>query len=331
MSFILYNGITLAVLPRTYEPSHQADKLCRYWLAISVYWILALSSSNAWADWLKDLGDSIETYYENWMQMVHRTHEYEQPDWMTPLVTVIPTLQQEIRTDFLFTEAPNNHEIDSYLAKGTEIIPTENTEIILGNPNYVTHNWPRNVDAAGFADWTFLGKYRILSAPSDDGNYVLMFLLGTSYATGLEKYISAGHDLFNPMLGFGKGFVGQYGEFDYEATIGPTIPDGGMQKLGTPVTWNSVFQYRLRVPTPFLGEMNQISTLWPELETSWMSFPNGENDGQQQLYLTVGFLAGRFNLGGYFHFVLGMGYQFAVTPSRMYNHQYLISMRIPYF
>ena len=309
----------------------QGGKLGPYGLAIAGYWILALSCSNVWADWLGGLGDTIESYYETWMETVHRTHEYEQPDWMTPLVTVIPTLQQEIRTDFIFSDAPRNAETYNYLAKGTEIIPTENTEIILGNPNYVTRSLPSGADVSGFADWSFLGKYRILASPSDEGNYVLTFLLATGYATGLEKYISAGHDLFNPMLGFGKGFVGEFGEFDYQATIGPTIPDGGMQKLGTPVTWNSVFQYRLRFPTPFLGEMNQVSTVWPEFETTWVSFPNGENDGQQQLYLTVGFLAGRFNLGGYFHFVLGMGYQFAVTPSRLYNHQYLVSMRIPYY
>jgi hypothetical protein len=303
----------------------------RYWPPLVVFCTILLNSPSARADWLSDLGNEIESYYESWMRTVHHTHEYEQPDWMTPLVTVIPTLQQEIRTDFFFTDAPHNVETYNYLTKGTEIIPSENTEIILGNPNYVTRSLPNGATVSGFADWTFLAKYRILSSPSDDGNYVLMFLLGTSYATGKEPYFTAGHDLFNPMLGFGKGFEWDYGEFDYQATIGPTVPDGGMGKLGTPVTWNSVFQYRIRVSTPFLDAKNQVSTIWPEFETTWTSFPNGADVGQQQLYLTAGFLAGRFNLGGYAHFVLGMGYQFAVTESRLYNHQFLVSMRIPYY
>jgi hypothetical protein len=265
-------------------------------------------------------------YYQQWIDMVHRTHEDEQPDWMTPLVTVIPTLQQEIRTDFSFSDAPHNLETYSYLTKGTEVIPTDRQELIFGNPTYVTRNPPRNAPSSGLADWSFLYKYRILAAPNDDGNYVLTFLFSSTYATG-AKSVSASHDFFSPLLGFGKGWH----DFDYQATIGPSIADGEISKLGTPVVWNSVFQYHLRFPTPFLSEDNRVSSLWPEFETAWSAYPNGEAPGMQQLSLTFGAIAGRFNVYGHAHFVLGMVYQFAVTHARANNHQFLVTMRIPFF
>ncbi len=205
-------------------------------------------------------------YLSGWLDMVHRTHEEEQPDWMTPLVTVIPDLQQEIRTDFSFTDSSHGLETYGYLLKGTEIIPTENQELIFGNPVWITHNLPRTQDSSGFGDWTFLYKYRLVSAPDDAGNYVIKLLLGTSYATGSNRNVSGNHDFFTPMIGFGKG----WGAFDYQATIGPNLPDGEVGKLGTPVTWNSTFQYHLRIPTPFLYAANQVSSLWPEVETTWI-------------------------------------------------------------
>lgn len=270
--------------------------------------------------------DTIGGYYDRWLAMVHRTHEEEQPDWMTPIVTVIPTLQQEIRTDYGFAFAPHGMQAFTYASKGTEIIPTENTELIFGNPVYVTKNLPADKRTSGWGDWPFLFKYRILASPSEQGNYVLTFLLATSFATGSNKYVSANHDLFTPMLGFGKGIKTAWGEFDYQGTIGPTVPDGETGKLGTPISWNSAFQYGRRIN---IGEFSL--PVWPEFETTWVSYPNGENRGQQQLYLTPGLIVGRLRLSQHLYFVLGAGLQFAATQARMFNHQWLVTMRIPYF
>ena len=268
----------------------------------------------------------LQAKYDRWLEMVHRTHEEEQPDWMTPVFTVTPTLQQEIRTDYSFAFAPHGLQTFTYASKGTEIIPTENTEIILGNPSYITKNLPADKHTSGWADWPFLFKYRLLSSPSDAGNYVLTFMLSTSFATGSTTFVSANHDLFTPLIGFGKGIVTKYGEFDYQATVGPTVPDGAAGKIGTPVTWNSTFQYGHRF---HLGEWT--IPLWPEFETTWVSYPNGENRGQQQLYLLPGLIAGRFRLTEHAYFVLGAGLQFAATQARTFNHQWLVTMRIPYF
>jgi hypothetical protein len=259
---------------------------------------------------------NLQAKYDAWLNMVHRTHEEEQPNWMTPIFTVIPTLQQELRTDYGFAFAPHNLQTFTYASKGTEIIPTENSEIILGNPSYITKNLPADKHTSGFADWPFLFKYRLLSSPSDAGNYVLTFMLSSSYATGSTTFVSANHDLFTPLIGFGKGVETRFGEFDYQATVGPTVPDGATGKLGTPITWNSAFQYGNRFN---IGEWS--IPLWPEFETR----------GQQQLYLMPGLIAGRFRLTEHTYFVLGAGLLFAATQARAFNHQWLVTMRIPYF
>lgn len=266
-----------------------------------------------------------QTWYDAWLQMVHRTHEEEQPDWMTPIVTVVGTLQQEIRTDFTFNTARNNLHTSTYASKGTEIIPTENTELIFGNPTYVTRDLGGGKQAWGWADWMFLCKYRLLSSPSDAGNYVLTLMLSSTFATGSSS-VTANHDVFTPMIGFGKGIKTEYGEFDYQGTIGPSIPDAQTGTLGTPVTWNSTFQYGNRFR---FGEWT--IPLWPEFETTWISYPNGEHSGQQQIYLTPGLIAGRFKLSEHTYFVLGAGYQLAATQASTYDHQWLVTLRIPYF
>jgi len=63
----------------------------------------------------------------------------------------------------------------------------------------------------------------------------------------------------------------------------------------------------------------------------WVAYPNGEKDGQQQLYLTPQLIVGRFQMTQHTYFVLGAGFQFALTKSRTFNHQWLVIMRIPYF
>ena len=262
--------------------------------------------------------------YNDWLDMVHRSHEEEQPHWMTPIVTITPTLQQEIRTDFSFNHA-KGLDTNTYVSKGTEIMPTENTEFIFGNPNWVTKDLGGGKQVSGWGDWYTLGKYRLLSSPSSAGDYIVTFMLSASFATGSPQ-ISAGHNVVTPMLSFGKGIKTSIGEFDYQGTVSSAIPDAGISKFGTPITWSSAFQYG----NPFNIGGYKIP-LWPELETTWVSYPNGSNRGQQQLYLTPGLIAGRFKLTEHTYFVLGAGYQFAVTSDRAYDHQWQITMRIPYF
>ncbi len=261
--------------------------------------------------------------YEAWLAMVRHTHEKEQPDWMAPIVTLPATLQQQLRSDYGLSSFKGN-DTDTFMGKGVEIIPTENTELLFGMPTWMTKDTAKG-QIAGWADWMTIFKYRLLSSPSDAGNYVVTFLLSTSFDTGAYD-ITAGHDVVTPMLGFGKGFRTSIGEFDYQATVGPSIPGSGFSRFGTPVTWNNAFQYGNR-----FSMFGYEVPLWPEFEVSWVSYPNGLSSGQQQVYLTPGINIGRFQIGEHVFLVVGAGYQFAATSERAFDHQWLVTMRVPYF
>lgn len=92
---------------------------------------------------------------------------------MTPLATVTPRLEQEFRFDVFSETLPTHAHLDNYGAgKGLEIIPTENTEIIIGAPPpYETRRSNvGNTLADGWADWpALLVKYRFLSADEQQG------------------------------------------------------------------------------------------------------------------------------------------------------------------
>src|SRR5229473_8003507 len=104
----------------------------------------------------------------------------EQPHWMTPVVTVTPRLEQEYRYDQSWQNRPKNTDLDNYGGgKGLELIPTENTEVILGVPAYQTRTTPKG-SVSGWADETFLLKYRIVTANEENGNYIATGLLGGS-------------------------------------------------------------------------------------------------------------------------------------------------------
>src|SRR5579864_5629381 len=93
-------------------------------------------------------------FISSWLAMVTRTQD-QQPHWMTPLVTVTPRLEQEFRFD-VFSEALTNHaHLDNYGAgKGLEIVPSEDTEIIIGMPPYETRTSNAGKTLAdGWADW----------------------------------------------------------------------------------------------------------------------------------------------------------------------------------
>lgn len=67
----------------------------------------------------------------------------EQPGWVTPLVTVTPRLEQELRYDQFWESSAKGFWLDSYgCGKGLELIPMQNVEGILGIPAYQVHSNP---------------------------------------------------------------------------------------------------------------------------------------------------------------------------------------------
>ena len=68
-------------------------------------------------------------------------------------------------------------------------------------------------------------------------------------------------------------------------------------RLGEPVAWNTAFQYHLR------------TYFWPEVETNYTWYPDGERTGKNQLFITPGLLLGRFPIWQRVKFNVGAGFR----------------------
>jgi hypothetical protein len=260
---------------------------------------------------ISEFGSAIEDYFINWFPRVTKIQS-EQPHWVTPLVTVTPRLEEEVRYDQFFQSARNGLATDNFgSGKGIELIPFQSTEVIIGVPPFLKRNMPRNTD--GFGDWPFLLKVRLLSSNEEHDNYIVTAFMGFSVPTG-SKVNGNGHALFTPTLAAGKGF----GDFDVQSTIGVAFPSGGLDRLGLPVSWNTAFQYRI------------CKYFWPEFETnySWQSY--GADTGHSMLFLTPGILVGRIPIHDRVGLTFGVGEQVAVTFHRNYNHNLILTARIPF-
>src|ERR1039457_5028125 len=116
-------------------------------------------------------GSAIEDYFINWFPRVTRIQS-EQPHWVTPLATVTPRLEEEVRYDQFFQSSRNGLATDNFGAgKGIELIPFQDTEVIVGIPGFQKRNMPRNTD--GFGDWPFLVKVRLLCSNEQHANYIV--------------------------------------------------------------------------------------------------------------------------------------------------------------
>ena len=261
-------------------------------------------------------------YFADWFPRVTRIQS-EQPHWVTPLVTVTPRLEEEYRYDQLWQAQPHGKALDNFGAnKGLELIPFQNTEIILGVPGWIARNGalphkPRKgkpkPPSDGWADETFLIKYRILSGNEENGDYILTAFMGFTVPTG-DDGNSAGHTIYTPTVAFGKGF----GNFDFQSTVGVGIPNGGVDRLSMPLNWNTAFQYRV------------FRYFWPELEFNYTWFTLGENTGKSQLFVTPGLLIGRIPIHDRVGMTFGAGYQVAVTHHPAYNNAVIATGRIPF-
>ena len=262
--------------------------------------------------------DSITEYFENWFVRSDRVKE-RQPHWMTPVVTVTPRLEQELRYDQSFQARQHDETLVNFSgSKGLELIPSENTEIILGIPPYLSHQFPGSAGAASrgiddFGDWTALVKYRLLSANEEHGNYIVTVSMGFLAPTGTE-HNSQGHAIFTPTIAFGKG----WGDFDFQSTLSASFPNGGLDRLGMPVAYNTAFQYHL------------LKYFWPEFEVNYTWFPDGDHAGKNEVFLTPGMVVGRIPLYDRLALVAGAGFQVAVSKFERYHNAWVITARLPF-
>ncbi len=247
-------------------------------------------------------------YFSNWFPRVTKT-QAAQPHWITPLFTTTPRLEEEFRSDIVWTPTAAGDSLNYGGGKGLELIPTYNTEVILGLPPYqVPPNGP-----AGGGNIPITLKYRLLSENEEHGDYIVTAFLAGSIPAGrfATKYGS-----ITPTIAFGRGFH----NFDFQSTLGWTIPTGGRNTSGTPVAFNTAFQYRV------------LRKLWPEIETNVTLWPNGGKavDGQKQVFLSPGLVAGRFHLWRRLGFSIGAGEQIAATRFHQFNHAKTLSIRFPF-
>ncbi len=271
------------------------------WLAVLLFLIVAIPASSQ---------TSTDGFFSGWMDRVSRT-QAEQPHWITPVFTTTPRLEQEFRYD-LGTQNTAKGEVANFGGgKGLELIPTERVEIIISPPPFITHDNPKAVD--GFGDVSFLLKYRIAASNEEGHNFIVTAFLGGSVPTGTYSN-GAENATVTPTFAFGKG----WGSFDITSTLGVTVPVGDSSKIGTPVAYNTVFQYRV------------LRKLWPELEANASFFPNGPNSGNQQLFLSPGLVVGRFHVAGRMGLTIGAGIQIAVTHFHTFNHNRVLTIRFPF-
>lgn len=122
-----------------------------------------------------------DTFWGRWQARVTATQN-QQPHWVTPLVTVTPRLEQEMRTDFVHYHNTGTKEIWNYgNSKGLELIPEKHTELIFNLPPFFDRS---NGESDGFGDVSFLLKERIYSRNEEHGNGIVTAFLGATVPTG---------------------------------------------------------------------------------------------------------------------------------------------------
>ena len=257
-------------------------------------------------------------YFDHWYDRVTLAQS-SQPHWMTPLMTVTPRLEEEFRFDQYFERTNTGSDIANVDAgKGLELIPTTTNEVLLNLPPYLDRT---NAKAAkGWGDWPILTiKQRLASANEQDGNYIVTAFLGVQAPLGTAFTNHAW--LITPTVAAGKG----WDDFDIQGTFGVAIPTAHTATIGTAFITNATLQYHFD------------DYFWPEVELNDTAWSGGARRGLNQLFMTVGVIFGRFQLSEHARFIIGGGYQFALSPNLVaspltpaYDHNYVLSARLAF-
>lgn len=283
---------------------------------------VGLTAAPAFADDTADPGvaTAVDNYFTNWFARSDAA-KASQPHWMTPLVTVTPRLEQEVRYDQYFEHLGNGANISQYdSGKGLELIPTPTEEVLINPPPYLVRT--NKAAYSGYGDWPFLTvKQRLLSANEENGNYIVTVFMGVQAPTGAAPFTTHAW-IYTPTLAAGKG----WGNFDIQSTLSVSVPNVDQNLIGTALIWNTVAQYHL------------LTYFWPEFETNMTHWYGGLRADKTQLFLTPGLILGRFPLAGRALGIIGAGYQFAVTPklttepvlTPIYNHAWLVTGRVAF-
>lgn len=265
---------------------------------------------------------SQQGFTSGWQSRASAT-QAEQPHWVTPLVTVTPRLEQELRSDFVHQYNPKGFSVWNYgNGKGLELIPERHIELLFNVPPFFNRS---NGEADGFGDVSFNSKYRFFARNEEHGNAIVTAFFAGSIPTGKHGNGSC-CAVVTPTLAAGKGF----GNFDVTSTLGGTLPVTNSRGLGHTIVWNSVAQYRL-------AKTGIARFFWPEAEINSTFYKGGANDGKEATFGTPGLIIGRIPLShaadgkpGRLGLTFGVGQQIALSHFHTYNHSTVITARLPF-
>ena len=247
---------------------------------------------------------------DRWFQTVART-QAEQPHWIAPVFTATARLEQMYVYDISRQNTAKGVLTNFGGGRGLLLIPAEHINLVVTPPAYLAHENPRIPD--GFADLAFLFKYRLAAENEEGRNYVVTAFVGTTVPTAANNN-GAPHAVITPAIGFGKG----WDHFEVQSTLGVGLPVRNASRVGTPVSYNTAFQYVV------------LKKIWPEVEINATTFPNGPNRGKTQVFLSPGIVLGKFHLWRRLGFAVGGGVQIAATHFHTFNHNRILSLRFPF-
>jgi hypothetical protein len=252
-------------------------------------------------------------FFERWQARASATQAL-QPKWIVPVVSPYPMLIQVFRADFSRQLSPTHATTWNLgVSRGVNLIPFKRTEIDILVPPFFEHD---NKTADGFGDFSVTGKYRLLSANEQHGNYLLTAQLTATVPTG--SYSNGATDaVVTPSISGGKG----WGKFDAFTSLGGGLPTADQKTIGRTVLSNSAFQYHAQ------------KYLWPELEINSTAWYGGSKDGKVQTFMTPGLMVGKYALHpndktARVGFAAGAGFQTAATHYHTYNHGLIFTGRI---
>ena len=262
-----------------------------------------------------------QTFIQRYQARVTATQN-QQPHWVTPLVTVTPRLEQELRTDFVHQYNPKGYAVWNYgNSKGLEFIPEKHIEILVNVPPFFNRT---NGEQDGFGDLSFNSKYRIFARNEEHGNAIVTAFFAATVPTGKNANGSC-CAVVTPTLAVGKGF----GRIDFTSTAGGSLPITNSAGLGHTITWNSVVQYKA-------GSGNTWH-VWPEAEANTSFYKGGATDGKVAVFMTPGVVIGRIPLShdatgkpGRLGLTFGAGEQIAVSTYHAQNHALVLTARLPF-
>ncbi|MGH9536052.1 MAG: hypothetical protein ACRD2E_14475 [Terriglobales bacterium] len=233
-----------------------------------------------------------------------------QPQWITPLVTFTPLLEQEYRFDFDADSLAAGAQQNYGGSKGLELIPWARTEVVIGEPGYQAGAPGR---PSGWDDLSGAVKYRLTAASPGRGDYVVTLFLTATAPTGTPG-LSLGVASLTPGIGLGKG----WGRWDVQSTVQGTYYHHRSGTLGTPIAWNTALQYHF-------GRY-----AWPELELSPEWWASGLRSGKTQMVVTPGVVIGKIPLDGRLGLTFGAGEEFATTAVQSFRRRFVFTLRLPF-